>query len=191
MFYSLLYILLSIFEKAILTQLSYPYQAPITISYFSHFLLAMSSNFPHSFIGIVSIPKLKGKSNYEKWRNAIQGFCKMNGYWRYMLGQIPKPALPPKDATPVIQEAFDTKLMKWLTITDSFYRVIQTTCMIDPMLHIGDMELPFDMWKKFESLYQDIGFIERDSIFICLLTQTLSDFADVAEFVDNIKRNST
>ena len=46
------------------------------------------------------------------------------------------------------------------------------------------------MWKKFESLYRDTGFIERDSIFIRLSTQTLSDFADVAEFADNIKRNS-
>lgn len=142
-------------------------------------------------MGIASIPKLKGKSNYEEWRNAMQGFCKMNGYWRYMLGQIPKPAPPPKDATPVIQEAFDTKLMKWLTITDSLCGAIQTTCMIDPMSHVGDMELPSDMWKKFESLYRDTGFIERDSIFIRLSTQTLSDFADVAEFADNIKRNST
>ena len=31
----------------------------------------MSSNNSHSFMGIASIPKLKGKSNYEEWRNAM------------------------------------------------------------------------------------------------------------------------
>ena len=141
-------------------------------------------------MGIASIPKLKVKSNHEEWRNAMQGFCEMNGYWRYMLGQIPRPDPPQKDVTPVIQEAFDTKLMKWLTITDSLRGAIRTTCMIDPMSHVGDMELASDMWKKFESLYRDTGFIERDSIFIRLSIQTLSDFADVAQFADNIKRNS-
>ena len=63
--------------------------------------------------------------------------------------------------------------------------------MIDLMSHIGEMELASDMWKKFESFYQDTGFIEHDSIFIRLSTQTLSDFVDVAEFADNIKQNST
>ena len=86
---------------------------------------AMSSNSSHSFMGIASIPKLKGKSNYEEWRNAKQGFCKMNGY---ILGQILQPTPPQaKEATPVtsaIQEAFDTNLMKWLTITDSLRRAI-------------------------------------------------------------------
>ena len=81
--------------------------------------------------------------------------------------------------------------MKWLTITDSLRGTSRTTCMMDPMSHVGDMELASDMWKKFESLYRDTGFIERDSIFIRLSTQTLSDFSDVAEFADNIKRNST
>ena len=51
------------------------------------------------------------------------------------------------------------------------------------------MELASDMWKKFESLDRDIRFIERDSIFIRPYTQTLFDFADIAVFTDNIKRN--
>ncbi len=111
-----------------------------------------------------------------------------------MLGQIPQPTPPQaKEATPVTsttQEAFDAKLMKWLTITDSLCGAIRTTCMIDLMSHIGDMELASDMWKKFDSFYRDTRFIERDSIFI-LSTQTISDFSNIAEFTDNIKRNST
>ena len=59
------------------------------------------------------------------------------------------------------------------------------------MSHIGDMGLASEMWIKFELLYQDTEFIERDSIFIRFSTQTLSDFDNVAQFVDNIKRNFT
>ena len=146
---------------------------------------------------IASIPKLKGKSNYEERRNSTQGFCvcEMNGYWRYILGEISKLISPPeKKVTPAAKEAakeaFETKLMKWLTITDPIQGAIRTTCTIDPMSHVGDMGLASNMWKRIESLYRDTGFIERDSIFIRLPTETLSDFDDVAQFADDIKRNS-
>ncbi len=121
----------------------------------------------------------------------MQGLCEMNGYWRYMLGEIPQPISPPeKELTPTTKEAFETKLMKWLTFTDSIRGAIHTTCTIDPMSHVGDMGLASEMWKRFESLYRDTRFIKCDSIFIRLSTQTLSDFDDVAHFADNIKRNS-
>lgn len=58
------------------------------------------------------------------------------------------------------------------------------------MSHVGDMGLASNMWKRIESLYRDTRFIERDSIFIRLPTETLSDFDDVAQFADDIKRNS-
>ena len=58
------------------------------------------------------------------------------------------------------------------------------------MSQVGDIRLASEMWKRFESLYRVTGFIERDSISIRLSTQTLSDFDDVAQFADNIKRNS-
>lgn len=93
-------------------------------------------------MGIASISKLKGKSNFKEWRNGMQGFCEMNGYWRYMLGEIPKNISPPeKELTPTTKEAFETKLMQWLTITDSIQGAIRITCTIDPMSHIGDMGL--------------------------------------------------
>ncbi len=43
---------------------------------------------------IASIPKLKGKNNYEEWRNAMQGYCQMNGTWRYMISEISQPMKP-------------------------------------------------------------------------------------------------
>ena len=80
--------------------------------------------------------------------------------------------------------------MEWFTITDSLCKAIRTTCMIDSIFYVGDMNLAFDIWKKFQSFYLDTRFIEPDCIFICLSTQTLSDFINVTEFADNIKRNS-
>lgn len=85
----------------------------------------------------------------------MQGFCfcEMNGYWRYILGEISKLISPPeKKFTPAAKEAakeaFETKLMKWLTITDAIQGAIRTTCTIDPMSHVGDMGLASKMWKN-------------------------------------------
>ena len=123
-----------------------------------------------SFTSIVSISKLKGKVNYEEWRNAVQGFCEMNGLWRYMLGENKKPKSPsPPDGEELdekTQESYDAKLLQWLTVTDSLRGVIRSTCTLDPMSHVSNLDLCSDMWAKFELLYRDTGFMERDAILI-------------------------
>lgn len=81
--------------------------------------------------------------------------------------------------------------MKWLTNIDFIQKAIWITCMIEPILYVEDMGLASDIWKKFESLYQNNRFIECNAIFICFFTQIFSDFNDVVQFTDNIKRNST
>lgn len=148
-----------------------------------------------SFAGVASIPKLQGKTNYEEWRNAVQGFCKLNGLWRYMLGEITKPEpLPaPADGKPLdatLKEANEAKILKWLTLTEFLRDVIRSSCDIEPMSYISGMALCSDMWAKFESLYRDTGFVERDEIFIRLSSQTASDFHDVAQFANSLKRDS-
>ena len=148
-----------------------------------------------SFTSVASIPKLKGKVNYEEWRNAVQGFCEMNGLWRYMLGKIKKPKSPSppngEELDEKTQESYDAKLLQWLTVTDSLRGVIRSTCTLDPMSHVNNLDLCSDMWAKFELLYRDTGFIERDAILIRLSSKTSSNFDDVAQFVDSLKRNST
>lgn len=149
-----------------------------------------------SFTSVASIPKLQGKTNYEEWRNAVQDFCEMNGLWRYMLGQIEKPApLPTPEAGEVhdaaLKEANEAKIMRWLTLTDSLRGVIRSTCNIEPMSHVSGMDLCSDMWSRFETLYRDTGFVERDAIFIRLSSQTASDFSTVAQFADSLKRDCT
>ncbi len=149
-----------------------------------------------TFTSVASIPKLQGKANYKEWRNAVQGFCKMNGLWRYMLGQIKKPESLPTPAASTVQdaalkEANEAKIIRWLTLTDSLRGVIRSTCNVEPMSHVSCMDLCSDMWTKFETLYRDTGFMERDAIFIRLSSQTASDFSNVAQFADSLKRDCT
>lgn len=64
-------------------------------------------------MGITSIFKLKEKSYYEKWRNTIQKFCKINKYWQYILAQIPQLITSPKKKLIlVLKETYNVKLMK-------------------------------------------------------------------------------
>lgn len=59
------------------------------------------------------------------------------------------------------------------------------------MSHVSSLDLCSDMWTKFELLYRDTGFMERDTILIRLSSKTASDFEDVAHFANSLKRDST
>lgn len=147
-----------------------------------------------SFTGVASIPKPKGKANYEEWRNDVQGFCEMNELWRYMLGEIAKPKAPSppesKELDEKTKEAYDTKLFQWLPVTDSLRGVIRSTCTLDPMPHVSNLDLCSNIWAKIELLYRDTGFMERDTILIRLSSKTASDFENVAHFADSLKLDS-
>ncbi len=113
-----------------------------------------------------------------------------------MLDEIPKPKAtsPPEGKEEVdekTKETYDAKLLSWLTVTDSLQGVIRSTCNLDPISHGSNLKLCSDMWAKFELLYRDTGFMERDTIFIRLSSKTASDFDDMAHFARILKRNST
>ena len=148
-----------------------------------------------SFTRVTSIPKLKGKANYKEWQNAVQRFCKMNRLWRYTLGEIknPKPLSPLDGSKPdeKTQENHDAKRPQCLTVTDSLRGVIRSTCTLALMSYVSNPDLCSDIWAKFELLYRDTGFMERDAIFIRLCSKTSSDFDDVAKFADILKFYST
>ncbi len=116
----------------------------------------------------------------------------MNGLWRYMLEEINKPApLPTLEEGKVhdvlLKEANEDKIIRWLTITESLRGVIRSTCIKKPMSHINDMDLCSNIWTKFETLYWDTEFIERDTILIRLSPWTFSDFSNVAQFAESLK----
>lgn len=47
------------------------------------------------------------------------------------------------------------------------------------------------MWTKLETLYRDTGFMGRDAILIRLSSRTASDFSNVSQFADSLKRDCT
>ena len=129
------------------------------------------------FSSVASILKLQEKVNYEEWRNAVQGFCEMNGLWRYMLREINKPTpLPPleegKVHDEVLKEANEAKIIRWLMLTDSLRGIIRSKCNVESMFHISGMDLCSDIWAKFETVYRDKEFIEWDAILIRLSSRT-------------------
>ena len=70
----------------------------------------------------------------------------MNSLWRYMLGEINKPASLPtleegKVHDAVLKEANKAKIMRWLTFTDSLRGVIKSTCNVELMSHVSGMDL--------------------------------------------------
>ena len=84
-----------------------------------------------------------------------------------MLEEISK-LISPEKLTLENKKVFETKLIKWIMITDFIRGIIWPTYTIDPISHIRDMGLTSEIWRKFELLYQDSRFNERDSIFIQL-----------------------
>lgn len=67
---------------------------------------------------IASITKFKDKNNYEKCKNAMQGYCQINGTWRYKIGKVLQPTEPIK-SKPELVAQYDKKFAKWNTICNS------------------------------------------------------------------------
>ncbi len=58
------------------------------------------------------------------------------------------------------------------------------------MSHVHGLSNCTLMWKKFQTLYRNTGFLERDAIFIRLSTKTLDDLQGIAEFANAIKKHA-
>lgn len=96
------------------------------------------------FTGVALILKLKRKANYEEWRNAVQGFYKINGLWWYMLGESAKLKAPSppegKELDKKTKETYDTKLFQWLMVTDSLRKVIKSICTLDLVSYVSNLD---------------------------------------------------
>ena len=57
------------------------------------------------------------------------------------------------------------------------------------MSQVSGIDLCSNMLTKFGALYWDTGFMERKAIFIQLSIQTASNFSNIAQFADKLKRN--
>lgn len=61
-------------------------------------------------------------------------------------------------------------------ICNSLKGAIRCIDLIDPMFHVHGLSNCSFMWKKFQTLYKNTGFLKCNAIFICLSTKTLNDF---------------
>ncbi len=57
------------------------------------------------------------------------------------------------------------------------------------MSHVHGLSNCSLIWKKFQTLYRNTGFLEHDAIFILLSIKTLDDFQGIAEFANAIKKD--
>ena len=111
-----------------------------------------------------------------------------------MLGEINKPALFPtlvkgKLHDKVLKEANEAQIMRWLTLTDCLRGVIRSKYNVESISYISSIDLCSDIWAKFETLYRETGFMERDAILIRLFSRTASDLSNFDQFVDSLKRD--
>ncbi|GBP20126.1 hypothetical protein EVAR_5556_1 [Eumeta japonica] len=92
----------------------------------------MSSNY------VVSMPKLKGRENYQEWAFAAENFLVLEGTSDYI--KVTNPDEAAADAK--------TKAKLILTIDSSLY------------VHIKYVENTKELWEKLKHLFDDSGFTE-------------------------------
>ena len=107
-----------------------------------------------------------------------------------MIGEVPQPTKPSESKLEVIAQ-YNKKPAKWNMICDSFKGAIWCTVTVDLMSYVHNLSNCYLIWKKFQTLYRNIGFLEHDAIFFWLSTKTLDNFWRVTEFVNAIKINAT
>ena len=131
---------------------------------------------------IASIPKLG--------RNAMPGYYQMNGTWQCMIGEVPQPTKPSEN-NPKVTTQYETDLAKRNTMCDALEGALRPTITGDPMFHVHGLSNCSSMWKKFQTLYGNTSFLERDAIFIRPSTKAIEDFQRIAEFANAIKKDAT
>lgn len=111
---------------------------------------------------IASVPKLKGRDNYDEWVFAAQNFLVLEG----MTGSIKKPEESDADAK------MKAKLI--LTIDPSLY------------VHIRDVKTTHDLWEKLRSLFDDSGFTRRISLLRNLISIRLENCSSMTSYVTQV-----
>lgn len=105
-------------------------------------------------------------------------------------GEVPQPTKPSENNSKVTTQ-YETDLARRNTICDALEGAIRPTITVDPMFHVHGLSNCSSMWKKFQTLYRNTGFLERDTIFIRPSTKAIEDFQRIAEFANAIKKDAT
>ncbi|CAK1552608.1 unnamed protein product [Leptosia nina] len=87
-----------------------------------------------------SVPKLKGRDNYDEWSFAAENLLVLEGMIHYI-----KPAVPGADIKIADDERTKAKLI--LTIDSGLY------------VHIKETKTSLELWTKLKNMFADSGLI--------------------------------
>lgn len=107
-----------------------------------------------------------------------------------MISEVPQPTKPSENNLNVTTQ-YETDLARRNTICDALEGIIRPTITGELMFHVHGLSNCSSMWKKFQTLYGNTGFLERNTIFIQLSTKAIEDFQRILEFANAIKKDAT
>lgn len=122
----------------------------------------MSSNL------IVSVPKLKGRENYDEWAFAAENLLILEGLEKHISEAV-------ESSTAQLAES-DKKARAKLILT------------IDPStyVHIKEANTTLQLWQKLMTMYDDSGFTRRISLLRSLISTRLEDCDSMEYYVNQI-----
>lgn len=116
---------------------------------------------------IASVPKLRGRENYEEWAFAAENFLLLESLQSCVNGTE-------TDAEKITQAR--AKLI--LTVDTSLY------------IHIKETKTAAELWNKLKSLFADNGFARRISLLRTLISTRLEDCQNMAAYVNQVVETS-
>ncbi|KAJ8711665.1 hypothetical protein PYW08_006955 [Mythimna loreyi] len=122
----------------------------------------MATNF------LTSIPKLKGRENYDEWAFAAENLLILEG-----VADCIKQEKPPATATAVAEDA-KAKAKLILTIDPSLY------------VHIKEAKSTKDLWQKLKSMFDDSGFSRRITLLRNLISIRLDGCDSMTTYITQI-----
>lgn len=116
---------------------------------------------------IASVPKLKGRENYDDWAFAVENFLILDGLQKCLDGTE-------EDTNKCAQAR--AKLI--LTIDASLY------------VHIKQTTKPKELLEKLQSMFSDSGFTRKISLLRLLISTRLEDCDNMASYVNQVVETS-
>ena len=160
---------------------------------FSIFLLFISPNNRNvvSILGhLGKIPKLKNRSNYQSWKSTLEGILELEGLWKIVNGELPKPSdstavqpsvtsptsTEPPNANPLdlsdITPVIDAKVIQNWTVNARRASIIIDLSISNELRHISknfSKDDPVGLWKHLEKKFQPDTATEASRLYRQLL----------------------
>lgn len=116
---------------------------------------------------VTSVPKLKGRENYDEWAFAAENFLILDGLQKCIEGKE-------EDGEKIAR----AKAKLILTIDTSLY------------VHIKETKTAEELWKKLKGLFDDSGFTRKINLLRALISTKLENCDSMGDYVNQIVETS-